>query len=780
VPAVPLPAALSPVPAVVDPHEQVRRLFTRYFFGTVAVSSLLAGLMVAWTNSPLPDATRAALVWGFAALLALSGSAIFSRRFEAALALVSLASLAMVVASALALQAGLHHPAMAFLALIICVVCGVCGLRVGLALAALCSLAIGALAWGEHIGWLGPQSGAPVLPLPALLLTHALLLGAGLGGGLLLSRVVATHVNAVSERERRFLGLLWIAADGYWESDREHRLTALWEQRIGSHGFLPVKTGLGHRPWELPQLAGNGAVLQTLKETLQRRDAFRNLRLQWIGRNGRTNHLLLSGEPRFGPEGEWLGYWGVSRNATEELAAHAALLATEGERRTAEQAVRRSEALLSHLVATSPDVITLTELASGRYEMVNDSFCRVTGYSREEVIGRTSAELGVWHDPAERERLVAALAAVGRAQNLPAQIVGKQGQRVSLLVSAARFQMDARDYLVINARDVTETERTRRELEAILQSASIGIAFTRDRRFVQANARCEQMFGWPPGGLTGQPGRVVWPSMTDYEAVGRDIGPTLAAGEQAETERVMARRDGSRFLARILAKAVDPVNPSTGGTIWILDDVTERRQIEQALAKARDDAEAASRAKSAFLANTSHELRTPLNGLVGLTRLALQPELDEEARHHYLQQINDSAETLSAIINDILDLSKIEAGKLHLETVSFDLHELLQALQRGYGTLAHARGLPLQLDMDPQLPQQVLGDPVRLRQILGNYLSNALKFTVHGQVALRARVQRDGLLHFESTEAGHASRSPVITSSSRCPRRMSSISSRPK
>jgi PAS domain S-box-containing protein len=746
---------LALVPAATDPHLRVRQLFSRYFFGTVAVSSLLAGLTVAWMTLPLADMTRAGLVWGFAALLALSGYAMFALHRRWALAAVALGSVVMVVASALALQLGLHHPAMAFLALITCVVAGVCGRRAGLALGALCALAVACLAWGEAIGWLGPAGqGGHALPLAAQLLTHALLLGAGLGGGLLLSRVVTSHVNAAAERERRFLGLLWIAADGYWESDRKHRLTALWEQRIGSHGFLPVKTGVGLRAWEMPQLAGNGAALVTLKETLHRRDAFRNLRLQWAGHDGRIAHLLLSGEPRFNAEGRWIGYWGVSRNATEELAAHDALQATENERRAATDAVRRSEALLSELFATSPDLITLAEGASGRYEMVNDAFEAITGYSREEALGRTPMELGLWQDAAERDHLLALLAQHGRGQNVPVTLVGKHGQRISLLVSAAQFQMDGRDYQVTNARDVTEMGRTRKELEAILQNASIGIAFTRDGRFVRANERCEQMFGWPPGGLAGQPGRVVWPSEEAHEAVGRDIGPVLAAGQQAETERPMARRDGSTFLARILAKAVDPLHPRTGGTIWILDDVTERRQVDQALAKARDDAEAASRAKSAFLANTSHELRTPLNGLVGLTRLALQPELDDESRRHYLQQINDSAETLSSIISDILDLSKIEAGKLHLETVSFDLHELLQALQRGYGTLANSRGLPLQLETDPQLPQQVLGDPVRLRQILGNFLSNALKFTMHGSVTLRARVQGGARLRFEVQDTG--------------------------
>jgi PAS domain S-box-containing protein len=424
------------------------------------------------------------------------------------------------------------------------------------------------------------------------------------------------------------------------------------------------------------------------------------------------------------------------------------------ERRAAEDALRRSEGMLSHLVATSPDLITLTDVAEGRYAMVNDTFTRLTGYTQAEVIGRTSAEIGIWSRPEDRERLVATMRGQDRVKDLPVEFVGKWGQPLSLLVSAARFIMHGRDYLVINARDVTAAEHARLEREAILENASIGIALTRDRRFLMANPAFDQMFGWPAGTLVGQPGRVVWASDNDYEQLAHQIGRTLARGEQVEVERLMARRDGSTFLCRLLARAVDPTHPSRGGTIWIAEDVTERRRIEQALAKARDDAEAASRAKSAFLANTSHEIRTPLNGLVGLVRLARQPGIDEARRRQYLDQIFDSAETLSTIISDILDLSKIEAGKLHVEAVPFSLPVLLDTLHRGYKNIADARALALDLKIDPDVPVTVLGDPVRVRQIVSNYLANALKFTLRGGVCLAARRGPGNRVRFEVKDSG--------------------------
>lgn len=409
------------------------------------------------------------------------------------------------------------------------------------------------------------------------------------------------------------------------------------------------------------------------------------------------------------------------------------------EQSRAQDALRRSEGLLSHLVATSPDVITLTEAESGRYAMVNKAFEALTGWDGAEVLGRTAEEIGIWHNPADRSTIREAIRRDGTASNVPISFRRKDGSAVSMLVSVAPFEMDGQHYLVLYARDVTDSERTRLVHGAILENASIGIALTRDQQFVLANPRIESMFGWDRGALLGQHGSVVWPSVEEWQTVGRDLGAALAAGEQVETERTMRRRDGSTFLARLLAQAVDPAHPSRGGTIWIIEDVTERRRVEAQLAQAKDAAQAASRAKSAFLANTSHEIRTPLNGLLGLGRLAQQHDISEAQRRDYLNQMMDSAESLSGLISDILDLSKIEAGRLTLETQPFSLRELLASIRLAYLTLAQARALSFSVEIDPTLPAWVFGDPLRTRQILSNYLTNALKFTQTGGITVNVR-----------------------------------------
>ncbi|MBI5718478.1 MAG: PAS domain S-box protein [Burkholderiales bacterium] len=420
------------------------------------------------------------------------------------------------------------------------------------------------------------------------------------------------------------------------------------------------------------------------------------------------------------------------------------IIADDTERLAAEAAVRRSETLLSHLVATTPDLVAVTELASGRFTMVNPAFERDLGWSAAEAVGRTSLELGTWWSPEDRPAFAQALLESGRVLHRAVAFRTRGGRRLDMSISAARFAMQGRDYMVISGRDLTAGERLRQEREAILANASVGIAVTRERQFVLANRLFEQMFGWGEGELLGQPGRVVWPDEATYAEIGQRHGPALGRGERVEFETTMARKDGSTLLALMRAHAIDPVQPRDGGTVWIAEDVTARREAERALREARSAAEAASRAKSAFLANTSHELRTPLNGIVGLAALARNPALDATLRQRYLEQIVDSARALAAIISDILDLSKIEAGRLELERTTFDLGELLRALQQTYAPLAATRGLALRFEVDESVRTGARGDPLRLRQVIGNFLSNALKFTPEGEIVVRARRRAGG------------------------------------
>ncbi len=252
------------------------------------------------------------------------------------------------------------------------------------------------------------------------------------------------------------------------------------------------------------------------------------------------------------------------------------------------------------------------------------------------------------------------------------------------------------------------------------------------------NPEVEELTGYPASDFLGNsPVRtfasVIHPDDTAHAA--KEINERVTSRQPYSIEYRVQNRDGAYRDVWARGKAVYDDQGNAKYLDGFIVDITERRELERQLETAKVAAEDAAQAKSDFLANMSHEIRTPMNAIIGMSHLALQTELTPKQRD-YLKKIDRSSHSLLGIINDILDFSKIEAGKLTMEQIEFDLDEVFQNLSNIVGMKAHEKGLEILFQIDPEIPQQLIGDPLRIQQVLLNLCSNAVKFTESGEIII--------------------------------------------
>lgn len=307
-----------------------------------------------------------------------------------------------------------------------------------------------------------------------------------------------------------------------------------------------------------------------------------------------------------------------------------------------------------------------------------------------------------------------------------------------------------------------------RQLHAIASSAHMSIITTQvDGTVRMFNSTAERWLGYEAEETLGKlridhfydPTELAAPGAiqsTDQRCAAI-FGGAIAHGSE-ERLCTYVRKDGSRFPVIAVTTALRSDSGVIQGFIVLARDVTLQKKAEEEMDRARQTAERANQAKSFFLAHMSHEVRTPLNGIIGINGMLLKTALDHEQRG-LAKIIESSAETLLTIVNDILDFSKVEAGKLELERADFQLAKLLDEVRNLYGPTASAKGLILDIECDPAIPAHLNGDPTRLRQVIDNLVSNAIKFSQRGRVRVSLRLESanpDGVICFrcEVTDSG--------------------------
>jgi PAS domain S-box-containing protein len=448
------------------------------------------------------------------------------------------------------------------------------------------------------------------------------------------------------------------------------------------------------------------------------------------------------------------------------------------ERAHAEKQVQRAEEALRRVLASVSDCLWSAEISpAGQWAF------RYVSPVAEKLTGRPAAQLqkGLieWRNlihPEDRPRWEKALARrrAGSSSQEEYRVVWPDGNE-RWLNDHATVSCGTGGTLLIDGvlSDVTERKRAvdtmtreRHLLYTLMDNLPDSIYFKdRESRFIRINAAMARLFG------LNQPSEATGKTDFDFftrehaEQAFRDEQQVLRTGQPlVNLEEKETWPDGSVTWKSTTKMPLRDFQGQIIGTFGVSRDITLRKQYEAELQKAKEAAEAANRAKSEFLCNMSHEIRTPMNGVLGMTELALETNLTPEQRE-YLTMAKQSGQSLLSVINDILDFSKIEARKLQLEQTDFNLRDKVSDTTKTLALRAQQKGLELACHIPPDVPEYVTGDPSRLCQILVNLVGNAIKFTERGEVVVRVRLVRGGVVSGEWSEAASVTtnHSPLTT-----------------